>query len=112
LFDELTMEAGEQVLQRAIATISQSDPLIKLLQQVQLGRMKPADAGLRAVTESWLATYQKAIATEGLTKQALKRIDPTPRVAMLIDTGIVTSDHPAVTALRANFEQAVARARD
>ncbi len=44
------MESGEQALQRAIATISQSDPLTKLLEQVKLGRMKPTDAGLRAVT--------------------------------------------------------------
>ncbi len=43
------MESGDQILQRAIATISQSDPLTKLLEQVKLGRMKPTDAGLRAV---------------------------------------------------------------
>jgi len=47
-------EPAEQALQRAISAILQSDPLIKLLQQVRLGRMKPTDAGLRAVTESWM----------------------------------------------------------
>ncbi|MBH0193859.1 MAG: hypothetical protein HP492_19210, partial [Nitrospira sp.] len=45
----------EQTMARAIAAISHSDPLIKLLHQVRLGRMKPADAGLRAITESWLS---------------------------------------------------------
>jgi len=63
------MESGEQSLQRAITTIYQSDPLIKLLNEVRLGRMKPADAGLRAITESWLGTYQKVIASGGFTRQ-------------------------------------------
>ena len=105
-------EFGEQALQRAIATISQADPLIKLLQQVQLGRMKPTDAGLRAVTESWLATYQKVLATGEFTKQALKRIDPMPRIAVLIHAGVVSSDHPAVMALKTSFEMAFTRARE
>jgi hypothetical protein len=100
------------VLAQAIATISQSDPIIKLLQQVMLGRMKPTDTGLRAVTESWLATYRKVLATEGLTRQALKRIDPMPRVAVLIHAGIVSSEHPIVTALKTSFEQALTRAEE
>jgi len=106
------MESGEQVLQQAIATITQSDPLVKLLEQVRLGRMKPGDTGLLAVTESWLTTYRKVVATEGLTRQSLKRIDPAPRIAVLIDAGIVRADHPAVTALQVNFEQAFAHASD
>lgn len=101
------MESGEQVLQRAIATISQSDPLTKLLEQVKLGRMKPADAGLRAVIESWMGTYQKAIESGGLTRQALRRIDPNPRLAILIECGVLTGEQQAVAALRASFEQAV-----
>jgi len=39
------MESGDQALQRAIATISQSDPLIKLLEQVKRGRMNPPMPG-------------------------------------------------------------------
>lgn len=100
----------EQALQRAIATISQSDPIIKLLQQVRMGRMKPTDAGLRAITESWLGTYEKALATEGLTRSALRRIDPGPRVGALIDAGVLTQDHPAVSSLIAAFERAMAEA--
>jgi len=112
MLNELTMDSGEQALQQAIAAITQSDPLVKLLQQVRLGRMKPGDSGLLAVTESWLTTYRKVVATEGLTKRSLKRIDPAPRVAVLIDAGIVSADHPAVTALQVNFEQAFAHAND
>ena len=106
------MEAGEQNLQRAIATISQSDPLTKLLEQVKLGRMKPTDAGLRAVIDSWLGTYQKVIESGGLSSQALRRIDPRPRVAILIECGVLASEQQAVAALRTSFERAAAAATE
>jgi len=106
------MESSDQALQRAIATISQSDPLTKLLAQVKLGRMKPADAGLRAVTDSWLGTYQKVIESGGFTKQVLRRIDPHPRVAILIECGVLTSEQHAVVALRTSFERAIAAATE
>lgn len=106
------MESGDQALQRAIATISQSDPLVKLLNQVMLGRMKPTDAGLRAVTDSWLDTYRKTIESGGLTRQALRRIDPCPRLALLIECGVLTGDQPVVTALRQSFERAVVAATE
>jgi hypothetical protein len=106
------MDSGEQALQRAIATISQSDPLTKLLEQVKLGRMKPTDAGLRAVTDSWMSTYQKIIEAGGFTSQALRRIDPHPRLAVLIECGVLTDGQRAVTALRASFWQAIAAATE
>lgn len=108
----IDMESGEQALQRAIATISQSDPLTKLLEQVKLGRMKPTDAGLRAVTDSWLGTYQKMIESAGLSRQSLRRIDPNPRVAILIECGVLTGEQLAVAALRASFERAIAAAME
>ncbi len=106
------MESGDQALQRAIAIISQSDPLTKLLEQVKLGRMKPTDAGLRAVTDSWLGTYQKVIESGGLTSQALRRIDPHPRLSVLIECGVLTDEQQAVTALRTSFERAAAAATE
>lgn len=106
------MELGEQTLQRAIATISQSDPLTKLLEQVKLGRMKPADAGLRAVIDSWMGTYQKIIESGGFTSQALRRIDPHPRLAVLIECGVLTDEQQAVIALRTSYERAVASATE
>ena len=99
---------AEQALQRAISTILQSDPLIKLLQQVRLGRMKPTDAGLRAVTESWLGTYERALAMDGLTQSHLHRLNPVPRLAVLIDVGVLTHDHPGVESLTAAYDRAVA----
>ena len=106
------MESDEQALQRAIVTISQSDPLTKLLEEVKLGRMKPTDAGLHAVTDSWLGTYQKVIESGGFTSQALRRIDPNPRLAILIECGMLTGEQQAVTALRTSFERAVAAATE
>ena len=106
------MESGDQTLQRAIATISQSDPLTKLLEQVKLGRMKPADAGLRAVTDSWMGIYRKIIESGGLSSQALRRIDPHPRLAVLIEWGVLTGEQQAVTTLRTSFERAIAAATE
>ncbi len=100
----------EQAVQRAIAAISQSDPLIKLLQQVRLGRMKPTDAGLCAVTESWLGTYEKALATDGLTQSGLRRLNPVPRLAVLIDAGVLTDAHQGVMALTAAYNRVLTHA--
>ena len=94
----------------AILAISQSDPLIKLLQQVRLDRMKPTDVGLRAVTESWLDIYEKALATDGLTQSDLRRLNPTPRLAVLIDAGVLTDDHLGVTSLKASFTRVLSHA--
>lgn len=102
-------EPSEQALQRAISTIAQSDPLIKLLKEVKLGRMEPTDAGLRAITVSWLGTYQKVVEGGGLSRQDLLRLDPMPRLAVLIEQGILPGDHQAVTSLRASFETALQR---
>ena len=109
---QIDMESGEKILQNAIATIAQSDPLTKLLEQVKLGRMKPTDAGLRAVTDSWIGTYQKVIESGGFTRLALRRIDPHPRVAILIECGVLTGEQQSVTTLRTSFERAVAAATE
>ncbi len=101
--------SGQQALQGAISTISQSDPLIKLLQQVRFGRMKPTDVGLRAVTESWLEIYENALSTEGLTQSDLRRLNPTPRLEVLIEVGVLTDDHPSVASLKVSYDRALAR---
>ncbi len=103
-------EAREQQLHRVIDTLSQSDPIIKLLQEVKLGRMKPSDTGLRAITEAWLGTYQKVLETTALSRQALVRLDPSPRLEVLIEAGVLNPDHQAVSSLRASFEKALAQA--
>lgn len=103
-------DPNEEALRQAISTLSQSDPLIKLLQQVKLGRMKPTDVGLRAITDAWLGTYQKVIEGGGVVEAgAIRRLDPQPRLDILIEAGILTEDHPPVRTLKAAFEQAMAK---
>ena len=103
-------ESPEQTLQRAITTIGQSDPLIKLLQQVRLGRMKPTDAGLRAITDSWIGTYQQVLETAEVAHPVLVRLNPGPRLAVLIEAGVLTPDHQGVVNLQAAYQAAVQRA--
>lgn len=100
----------EELFQRAMNTIAQSDPIIKLLQQVRMGKMKPEDAGLRVVVEAWLGTYEKALKMQGLTQGALRRLDPAPRVAVLLDAGVLQADHPSVHGLEMAFSQAFSQA--
>ncbi|MEX5219730.1 MAG: hypothetical protein NW701_18020 [Nitrospira sp.] len=90
----------EESLRRAIGTLSQSDPLLKLLEQVKLRRMKPTDAGLRAVTESWLATYRQVLSGDEFDAAALIRLDPSPRLAVLVEAGILSEDHGALVELK------------
>ncbi len=104
-------DSNDAALRRAIAAISQSDPIIKLLQQVALGRMKPTDAGLRAVTESWLKTYQQIVDTASLTRQEFARIDPGPRIDVLIQAGVLDPANEAGQSLRRTFEQRLAQPR-
>jgi hypothetical protein len=99
---------GEQYLQRAIERLSQSDPLLKLLQEVRLGRMKATDPGLRVITESWLQTYRQTLeGANGLDAVELRRLDPAPRLAVLIEAGMVQASHPAVSAVQGAFERAI-----
>jgi anti-sigma factor RsiW len=113
LFDELMdmTDAYDQAMHQAIATISQSDPLIKLLQQVALGRMKPTDAGLRAVTDAWLKTYRNVLETTPLDRQALLRLDPRPRIAVLLHVGVLDPASESGLCLQATFEHQLAQAK-
>jgi hypothetical protein len=99
------MDQLEEQASRAIGTILQSDPLIKLLQEVRLGRMKPTDPGLRAVTESWVGVYTQVLKSESFPPTLLARLDPRPRLEVLIETGVLSWDHPAIQELRRLFER-------
>mgnify|MGYP000853900628 FL=1 len=93
------MDAQEEQLSRAIGTILQSDPLIKLLQEVRLGRMKATDAGLRAVVESWIGVYARVLKSQSLNAEMLPRLDPGPRLQVLVDAGVLSWAHPATREL-------------
>lgn len=97
------MDDQEAQLRRAIGTLLQSDPLIKLLQEVRLGRMKATDAGLRAVVESWIGTYAQVLKSQSLNAELLLRLDPVPRLQVLVDAGVLSWDHPATRELAELF---------
>jgi hypothetical protein len=92
---------------QAISTLSQSDPIVKLLQEVKLGRMKPTDAGLRTIAEAWLETYQKILGTPGFDRDSLMRLDPAPRLEVLIAAGVLSPDDAMVLSLRTAFQEAL-----
>ena len=97
-------DVQEAAVRRAISTLSQSDPLLKLLEQVKLRRMKPTDAGLRAITDSWLATYQQTLDSQPFTAAALARLDPTPRLGVLVQSGVLEPDNAALLSLKNRYE--------
>lgn len=97
------MDDQEEQVRRAIGTLLQSDPLIKLMQEVRLGRMKATDPGLRAVVESWIGTYAQVLKSQSLNAQLLARLDPVPRLQVLVDAGVLSWEHPATRELRDLF---------
>ena len=99
------MDEHEEQARRAIGTLLQSDPLIKLLQEVRLGRMKATDAGLRAVAESWVGVYTQVLKSQSFHPTVLARLDPMPRLEVLVETGVLSWDHPATKELRQLFER-------
>ncbi len=99
------MDEQEEQMRRAIGTILQSDPLIKLLQEVRLGRMKSTDPGLRAVTESWIGVYAQVLKSHPVPASLLPRLDPSPRLQVLVDLGVLSWDHPATKDLRELFQR-------
>src|SRR5690242_12064811 len=106
------MTDKNQLLDQAIDRLSASDPIIKLLHEVKLGRMKPTDAGLRAITESWIETYRQVLqSVNELDGSALPRLDPRPRLEFLIAAGVLSTDHPGVGNLNTTFDQMLADAQ-
>jgi len=99
------LDDDEEQVRRAIGTLAQSDPLIKLLQEVRLGRMKPTDVGLRAVTESWLGIYTQVLKSQSFEPTVLPRLDPVPRLEVLVEAGVLSWDHPGTRDLRELFQR-------
>lgn len=105
-------DVEEGTIDHAIAKLSQSDPIIKLVNEVKLGRMRATDPGLRAITEAWLETYGQVLSdADELSEASLRRLDPHPRMDVLVAAGIMAGDHPSLGALQAQFAQVLARAR-
>ena len=99
------MDELEEQARRAIGTLMQSDPLIKLLQEVRIGRMKASDPGLRAVTESWVGVYAQVLKSQPFHPSVLARLNPVPRLEVLVEAGVLSWDHPGTRDLCELFQQ-------
>jgi hypothetical protein len=107
LFGSFMKDELEDQARRAIGTLMQSDPLIKLLQEVRIGRMKATDPGLRAVTESWVGVYTQVLKSQPFHPSVLARLNPVPRLEVLVEAGVLSWDHPGTNELRELFQQLV-----
>ena len=96
------METSEQFLDRAMALLQRSDPIPKLLPQVRIGRMPKDSPALIAILESWLETFVQVL-KDGqpvLNVEGVLRLDPNPRIAVLVEAGVATENQPYVQAVR------------
>ena len=96
------METSEQFLGRAMPMLQRSDPIPKLLPQVRIGRMPKDSPALIAILESWLEAFVQVL-KDGqavLNVEGVLRLDPNPRIAVLVEAGVVTENQPDVQAVR------------
>ncbi|TLY35897.1 MAG: hypothetical protein E6K60_09150 [Nitrospirae bacterium] len=104
------MESSQAFLDRAFVTLQRSDPIPKLLPQVRLGRMPKDSPALAAIISSWLDAFVNVLkdGRSVLDREGVVRLDPNPRIAVLVEAGILDENHAPVQAVR----QAWAAARD
>ena len=108
------METSEQFLDRAMTLLQRSDPIPKLLPQVRLGRMPKDSPALIAILESWLEAFVQVL-KDGqavLNVEDVLRLDPNPRIAVLVEAGVLTEDQPYVKTVRDAWAEAMQAARE
>lgn len=107
------METSEQFLGRAMPMLQRSDPIPKLLPQVRIGRMPKDSPALTAILESWLEAFVQVL-KDGqavLNVEGVLRLDPNPRIAVLVEAGVLAEDQPQVKTLREAWTEAMQAAR-
>ena len=107
------METSEQFLDRAMKLLQRSDPIPKLLPQVRLGRMPKDSPALTAILDSWLEAFVQVLkdAQAVLDVGSVLRLDPNPRIAVLVEAGVLAEDHPHVKNLRDAWSDALREAQ-
>lgn len=96
-----------------MAMLQRSDPIPKLLPQVRIGRMPKDSPALIAILESWLEAFVQVL-KDGqavLNVEGALRMDPNPRLAVLIEAGVLTENQPYVQAVRDAWSEALEAAR-
>nr|MBI3613064.1 hypothetical protein [Nitrospirota bacterium] len=107
------METSEQFLDRAMAMLQRSDPIPKLLPQVRIGRMPKDSPALIAILESWLEAFVQVL-KDGqavLNVEGVLRLDPGPRIAVLVESGVLAENQPYVQAVRDAWSAALRAAQ-
>jgi hypothetical protein len=107
------VENAQDVLDRALTRLQASDPIPKLLPQVRLGRMAKDSPALLAITSSWLETFLAVLreAESILDVNGVLRLDPEPRIAMLVEAGILSENDPHAHAVSSAYMTALASAK-
>ncbi len=93
--------------------LQRSDPLPKLLPQVRLGRMPKDSPALIAILEGWLEAFIQVL-KDGqavLTVEGVKRLDPNPRIAVLVEAGVLTEQQAHVQTVRGVWSAALEAAQ-
>ena len=107
------METSGQFLDRAMQLLQRSDPIPKLLPQVRLGRMPRDSPALAAVLDAWMEAFVHVL-WEGravLDVEGVLRLDPNPRLAVLLEEGLLSEDRPHVQTVRDAWAAALQAAR-
>jgi hypothetical protein len=96
------VDSTQAFLDRALILLQRSDPIPKLLPQVRFGRMAKDAPGLQAIVSSWLETFCTVLqeAESFLDVMSTRRLDPNPRIAVLLEAGVLTDNDPQVVAVR------------
>src|SRR2546428_13897664 len=107
------MERLEQVRGRTMKMLQRSDPSPKLLPQVRLGRMPKDSRALTAILESWLEAVVQVLkdAHGVLDVGGVLRLGPNPRIAVLVEAGVLAEDHLHVKSLPDAWSEALRAAQ-
>ncbi len=93
--------------------LQRSDPIPKLLPQVRIGRMPKDSPALTAILEGWLEAFVQVL-KDGqavLNVEGVLRLDPNPRLTVLVEAGVLAEDQPQVKTLREAWAEAMQAAQ-
>ena len=102
------METPQDFLNRAFVLLHRTDPIPKLLPQVRLGRMPKDSPALQAIISTWLEAFVTVLkdGESTLDVNAVLRLDPNPRLAVLHEAGMLAGDDPNAQAARSAYAAA------
>ena len=107
------METAQDFLNRALPLLQRSDPIPKLLPQVRLGRMPRDSPALQAIIASWLEAFVTVLkdGERVLDLNGVLRLDPNPRLVVLLEAGLLDADDAHMQAARSAYTATLQAAR-